>query len=234
MGGLVQGAEANQGGERVETTKVLIVDDQVFFSELLGRTLATDPSLEVVGVAHDGETAIQLARETKPDAVIMDIELPGEVDGIEAGVQIKRERPETGIVILSIHNDRRYFTSLPLEESPGWSYLLKQTLPDLDTLVRAIQGSKNGMAVLDPAVVAGLRPKPGSAVMKLTPRLQSVLELIAQGYNNAAIAQQLTLTDKSVETYISTIYQQLHLTGEQDIHARVKATILFLQDSQSR
>ena len=218
----------------METTKVLIVDDQVFFSELLRRTLSAEPGLEVVGVAHDGETAVQLARETTPDAVIMDIELPGELDGIEAGLRIKRERPETGVVILSVHNDRRYITSLPLGEFLGWSYLLKQTVPDLETVVRAIRGSINGMVVLDPAVVASLQPREGSAVMQLTPRLREVLELITQGYSNTAIAKRLTLTERTVETYIGTIYQQLNLTGEPDIHARVKATILYLQESQSR
>lgn len=218
----------------METTKVLIVDDQVFFCELLSRTLSTEPGLEIVGVAYDGETAVQLARETTPDAVIMDIELPGELDGIEAGLRIKQERPQTGIVILSVHNDRRYITSLPLGETMGWSYLLKQTVPDLATVVRAIQGSIDGMVVLDPAVIRSLQPKEGSAVMKLTPRLREVLEFIAQGYSNITIAERLTLTEKTVETYIGTIYQQLNLTSEPDIHARVKATIIYLQESQNR
>ncbi|MFQ6027654.1 MAG: response regulator, partial [Dehalococcoidia bacterium] len=220
-------------GGAEEMTRILLVDDQVFFTELLRNTLSGEPGLEVVGVAHDGETAVQMARDTSPDAVVMDIELPGELDGIEAGLQIKRERPETGIVVLSMYDDRRYVTSLPLYESPGWSYLLKQTLPDLGTLVRAIQGSTTGMTVLDPAVITNLRPKEGSVVMGLTPRLQEVLQLIAQGFSNAAIAEQLTLTEKSVETYISTIYQQLQISGEQDIHARVRATLLYLEESQS-
>ena len=150
------------------TTRIMIVDDQVFFADLLARTLSTEPELEVVGVAHDGEAAVRLFNETEPDAVLMDIELPGEFDGIEAALRIKQEKPQTGIVLLSMHNDRRYFTSLPLEESPGWSYLLKQTVPDVATVVRAIHGSINGMVVLDPAVVAGLRPKQGSSVMQLT------------------------------------------------------------------
>lgn len=218
----------------METTKVLIVEDEPLFSELLRHTLSAERGLEIVGVAQDGETAVRLAREARPDAVVIDIGLPGELDGIEAALRIKQERPQTGIVILSAHKDRRYLTSLPLEENPGWSYLLKQTVPDIATVVRAIQGSISGMVMLDPAVVAGLRPRPGSAVARLTPRQRQVLELIAQGYNNAAIAQRLTLTEKSVETYISVIYQQLNLSGEQDVHARVRATLLYLQESQSR
>ena len=218
----------------MEKTSVIVVDDEALFRELLARTLSAEPGLEVVGEAEDGETAISLAREKNPDVVLMDIELPGELDGIEAALQIKNERPETGVVILSAHSERRYVTSLPLDEIQGWAYLLKQTVPDLATVIRAIQGSKVGMVVLDPAVVAGLRPRQGSAVARLNPRHQEVLELLAQGYSNAAIAQQLRLSRKSVETYINAIYQELHLSHEPDVHARVKATLIYLESSKSR
>jgi len=218
----------------MQTTRLIVVDDEPLFRELLCRTLSAEQGLQVVGVAGDGETAIRLAKQEKPDVVIMDIELPGKLDGIEAALQIKKERPQTGIVILSVHSERRYVTSLPLETMQGWAYLLKQTAPDLATLVRAIQGSKAGMVVLDPAVVSNLRPKQGSALARLNPRHQEVLELLAQGYNNAAIAQLLKLSRKSVETYINAIYQELHLSHEQDIHARVKATLLYLESSRSR
>ena len=90
------------------------------------------------------------------------------------------------------------------------------------------------MVVLDPAVVASLRPRQGSAVMSLTARQQEVLELIAQGYNNAVISERLVLTERSVETYINAIYQKLELSGEPDSHSRVRATLLYLQDSQNR
>ena len=218
----------------MEKTRLLVVDDEALFRELLCRTLSTEPGLEVVGLAGDGETAVQLARQDKPDVVIMDIELPGKLDGIEASLQIKKERPKIGIVILSAHSERRYVTSLPLENIQGWAYLLKQTAPDLATVVRAIEGSKAGMVVLDPMVVAGLRPRQGSAVARLNPRHQEVLELLAQGYSNAAIAHLLKLSRKSVETYINAIYQELHLSHEQDIHARVKATLIYLESSRSR
>ena len=215
-------------------TKVVIVDDEALFRELLRRTLSAEPGIEVAGVAESGEAAIPLVRETKPDVVLMDIELPGELNGIEAALQIKEETPQIGIVILSAHSDRRYVTSLPLDDSQGWAYLLKQTVPDLAAVVRAIEGSKAGMVVLDPLVMAGLRPRQGSVVASLTRRQQEVLELLAQGYGNAAIAQRLTLSEKSVETYINAIYQALHVSDEPGIHARVKATLLYLQSAQNR
>lgn len=218
----------------MEKTRLIVVDDEALFREMLVRTLSAEPGLEVVGVAGDGETAVSLAREKRPDVVLMDIELTGEMDGITAALEIKREMPKTGVVILSVHSERRYVTSLPLDEIQGWGYLLKQTVPDLATIVRTIEGSKAGMVVLDPAVVAGLRPKQGSAVARLNPRHQEVLELLAQGYSNATIALQLRLSRKSVETYINAIYQELHLSHEPDIHARVKATLIYLESSKSR
>lgn len=219
----------------LEMVRLLIVDDQVFFTELLQSTLKDAVGIEVVGVAHDGDSAIRLAREMAPDAVLMDIELPGKaevVNGIEAGKRIKRERPQTGIVILSMHNDRRYVASLPLEVSPGWSYLLKQSVTNIDMLVHAIRGSIKGLSVVDPTVLANLRPKPGSALAELIPSLRPVLELIAQGFSNAAIAERLKLTERTVEAYSSTIYQSLGISGERDLHARVRATRIYLRDSQ--
>jgi DNA-binding NarL/FixJ family response regulator len=215
----------------MDRTRLIVVDDEPLFRELLCSTLSAETGLDVVGVAGDGESAVLLARKEKPDVVIMDIELPGKLDGIEAALQIKRERPQTGVIILSAHSERRYVTSLPLENMQGWGYLLKQTAPDLATVVRAIQGSKAGMVVLDPSVVANLRPMQGSAVARLNPRHQEVLELMAQGYSNAAIARLLKLSRKSVETYINVIYQELQLSHEEDIHARVKATRLYLESS---
>ena len=218
----------------MDKTRLVVVDDEPLFRELLCSTLSAKSDLEVVGVAGDGESAVLLVRREKPDVVIMDIEMPGKIDGIEAALQIKKERPQTGVVILSAHSERRYVTSLPLEDMQGWGYLLKQTAPDLATVVRAIQGSKAGMVVLDPSVVSGLRPRQGSPVARLNPRHQEVLELMAQGYSNAAIARLLKLSRKSVETYINVIYQELQLSHEEDIHARVKATLLYLESSSIR
>jgi len=92
----------------VAVTRVMMVEDEPLFRDLLTRTLANEPGLEVVGIAEDGEAAIKLFKEVSPDVVLMDIELPGEIDGIDAALKIKEESPLTGIVILSVHSDRRY------------------------------------------------------------------------------------------------------------------------------
>jgi DNA-binding NarL/FixJ family response regulator len=217
----------------VDTLRLLVVEDEALFRELLIRTLNEEPGFEVVGSAGTGDDAVGLATTVRPDVVLMDIEMPGKLDGIDAGLAIKSEHPDIGIVLLSSHQDRRYFMSLPLEQQSGWSYLLKQSVADVDMLVRAIEGSARGMVVLDPALITGMRPKPESALSRLTPRQRDVVELIAQGYSNSGIADELSLTERSVETYVSTIYQELGVSGERELHARVKVTLIALEDSQS-
>lgn len=217
-----------------DVARILIAEDERLWSGLLQGALSNEPGFEMVGWAEDGETAVRLARELHPDAVIMDIEfVGGDIDGIEAAIRIKDERPETGIVILSAHADRRYVTSLPLAEKPGWSYLLKQSVPDVATVVRAIRACMNGMVMLAPEVVSSLQPRKASVLARLTPRQFEVLKWMAEGYNNAAIAERMVLAEKSVETYINGIYQELGLSGEPGIHARVRAVIVFLEDTQS-
>ena len=103
---------------------------------MLRRTLAAEPGLDVVGVAKDGESAVEMAAKLDPGAVIIDIELPGEMDGIDAALKIKEMRLDTGIVILSMHKDRRYVSSLPLSETHGWAYLLKLNVSDMASVLR--------------------------------------------------------------------------------------------------
>lgn len=215
----------------MDTLRLLVVEDEALFREMLVMTLEDEPGLEVVGQADTGQSAINLAAEQQPDVVLMDIEMPGDYDGIDAGIEIRKTHPSTGIVLLSSHRDRRYFTSLPADQQSGWSYLLKQSVGDVATVVRAIRGSAAGMVVLDPALIGEMRPKPDSALSRLTPRQHDVLELIAQGYSNAAIADELSLTERSVETYVSVVYQELGVSGEREIHARVKATLMALEES---
>ncbi len=218
----------------MKKTSLIVVEDEALFRELLTSNLSNEPTLEVIAEAEDGEAAIRLARELQPDVMLMDIELKGNMDGIESALQIKKEREQTGIVILSSHKDRRYINSVPLDSSTGWAYLLKQTVSDITTIVRAIEATKDGMLMLDPAIARDLVPKENTAIAQLSKRHLEVLELIAQGYNNAAIADKLSLSVKSIETYINVIYQELALSGEPNIHNRVKASLLYLRDSRNR
>jgi DNA-binding NarL/FixJ family response regulator len=213
--------------------RILIVEDEGLMRDLLVKALSGDAGCEVVGATGDGATAVRLARDTQPDAVLMDIELSGDLNGIDAALQIKEQRPATGIVILSAHSDRRFVTSLPLQH-PGWAYLLKQSAPDLETVLRAIDASIAGMLMVDPVIVQRLRPKPFSPLGDLRARHVRVLELMAEGYTNAAIATRLFIGEKAVEGYVGEIYQGLQLTEETEINKRVKAVLVYLEESESR
>ena len=211
--------------------KLLIVEDEGLFRDMLKITLSSLPNMEVVGAVSNGAAAVQSAGELAPDVILMDIELGSEPNGIDAGRAIRREHPEIGIIILSAHKEREYVNLIAAEECFGWSYVLKQTVTDAEALVRAIEGAASGLVVMDPGVVSSMKPRKGSLTAGLTPRQQEVLAMMAQGYNNAAIAEKLVLGTKSVENYINAIYQELALGHNGPLHPRVQAVLSYVRDS---
>jgi DNA-binding NarL/FixJ family response regulator len=211
--------------------KVMIVEDEGLFRDMLKISLGSVPNLEVVEAVSDGNRAIETAGRLRPDVILMDIELGSEPNGIAAGRAIKQEHPEIGIVILSSHRERQYLSLVAAEESSGWSYLLKQSVSDAGALARAVEGAASGLVVMDPTVVNSMKPRKGSITSGLTPRQQEVLSMMAQGYNNAAIAEKLVLGTKSVENYINAIYQELSLSHNGPLHPRVQAVLNYVKDS---
>lgn len=210
------------------TTKVLLVEDEALFRNLLNYTFHGQFGIEVIGSAETGEDAIDLARKIQPDAVVMDVELAGPMDGIDAAIAIKMERPETGLVVLSSYGGWSHLERLPLFQSKGWGYLLKRSVPDAESVANAIKDSCAGKLVLDPALIMefGLSK---SGIGGLTARQREVLELMARGSNNLAIAEQLSISPKSVETYVNAIYQKLGLVDASNVNSRVKAVLYYLQ-----
>ena len=215
-------------------TKIMIVEDEGLFRDMLKISPSSFPDLEVVAAVGNGDDALRASGELDPEVVLMDIELGSEPNGIETGRLIRSEKPHVGIVILSVHKDKEYISNFSLDEAAGWSYLLKQSVGDTSALGRAIEGSASGFVLMDPEVVNGLRPRQGSFAARLTPRQQEVLSLMAQGYNNAAIAEKLVLGHKSVENYINAIYQELNLSQGDSVHPRVCAVLSYIQDSYSQ
>ena len=151
------------------TTKIMIVEDEILFKEMLRLSLDAQPGLEVVGTASEGATALQLARDLKPDVVMMDIELGDGPNGIETGIEIKKAVSSIGIVLLSTHKEKEYLTSVPLDQAEGWSYLLKQSVGDIDALTRAVDGAASALVVLAPALVIHLRPTPYASRCRCPP-----------------------------------------------------------------
>ncbi|MCH7622153.1 MAG: response regulator transcription factor [Chloroflexi bacterium] len=211
--------------------RVLIVEDEGLFRDMLKTYLGSIPNLEVVEAVSDGEAAIEAADRLQPDVVLLDIELGSQPNGIAAGRAIKQQNGNIGIIVLSAHKEREYLSLVAKEEYSGWSYLLKQSVSDASALVRAIEGTASGLVVMDPCVVNNMKPRSGSITSRLTPRQQEVLAMMAQGYNNAAIAEKLVLGTKSVENYINAIYQELSLNHDDSLHPRVQAVLSYIRDS---
>ena len=109
------------------------------------------------------------------------------------------------------------------DDLSGWSYVLKQSVTDAGALVRAIEGAACGFN--------SMKPRRGSDTAGLTPRQQEVLSMMAKGYNNSSIAENLVLGTKSVENYINAIYQELHLGHNGNLHPRVQAVLTYIRDS---
>lgn len=211
--------------------KILIVEDEGLFRDMLTISLGAIPNIEIVGAVSDGKAAVEAAIQVKPDVVLMDIELGSDPNGIAAGRAIKKENKNIGIIVLSGHKGREYVNLVAADEFSGWSYLLKQSVSDSSSLARAIEGAASGLVVMDASVVNSMKPRQGSLTGGLTPRQQEVLSMMAQGYNNAAIAEKLVLGTKSVENYINAIYQELNLSHNGPLHPRVQAVLSYIRDS---
>lgn len=211
--------------------KVLIVENEGLFRDMLKISLDSIPNMEIVDAVSDGHAAIQTSSQLQPDVVLMDIELGGDPNGIEAGRTIKSNHPEMGMILLSAHKEREYVSMIASDDLSGWSYVLKQSVTDAGALVRAIEGAACGLAVMDQGVVNSMKPRRGSDTAGLTPRQQEVLSMMAKSYNNSSIAENLVLGTKSVENYINAIYQELHLGHNGNLHPRVQAVLTYIRDS---
>jgi DNA-binding NarL/FixJ family response regulator len=216
------------------TVRVAIVEDEPLYRGLLEQHLARHPNFEVVGTFADGAAAVDGMTTAAPDVVTVDIELPGRVDGIQTALTLRSRDARLGIVILSNHADPRFLGALPREVTSGWSYLLKKSVSNVETLERAIEGAASGTVTLDPAIVASMRPRPGGPTGHLTPRQIEILGLVAQGLSNAAIGDRLVLAEKSVENQLTAIYGELGIDrrASAEVHPRVSAVLAYLRDSR--
>lgn len=207
----------------------IIVEDESLYRELLQTALDSLPQIEIVGAFGDAGSALAAAPALKPDVALLDIELGGGPNGVELALRLRYILPHLGIVILSNHSNPWLLASVPEESMEGWSYLLKSEVRDLATLARVIVGATQGLVVFSPQLIKKARAHGPSPLARLTPRQREVLELIAEGYSNAGIAQRLGISRKTVENYINELYGQLGIDprdGSQQ--ARVKAALMFL------
>ena len=201
------------------------------------RRLLTEAGMDVVGDAGDYASVLAEARRLEPDVVLMDIKMPPtySTEGIDAAHAIKRERPETGVVVLTQHDDEGYVWALLSEGVAGYGYLLKLRVGDVSQLTRALCEVAAGGSVLDPRILQTLLDrrsrKPGSPLSDLTPGEQDVLRLMADSRSNGAIATALSIAVGTVEKRIAAVFSKLGVPEESDVNRRVAAVLIYLRQS---
>jgi two-component system response regulator NreC len=213
------------------SVRILLADDHGVVRKGLRLLLEQHEGFEVVGEAADGREAVHLAAERKPDVVVMDIGMPL-LNGIGATEQILQKRPETGVVILSMHSDETYLVRALNAGARG--YLLKDSA-DAD-LVRAIEAVAGGRPFFSPSIAQALlddylrglqQRRVQDSYDLLTPREKEVLQLLAEGKSNKEVASLLSLSVYTVETHRTNIMQKLNLhnTAELVLYAVRKKII---------
>ena len=212
--------------------RVVVADDSVILREGLARLLS-EAGFEVAGQAANGEELIELVETEQPDVAIVDIRMPPTHtdEGLQAAREVRGRRPETGILVLSQYVRPSYALELLSDGTEGIGYVLKDRVSDLEELASSVRRVGEGGSVLDPTVVAQLvdRPRPGRDPLEdLSEREREVLALMAEGRTNKAIAQQLFITEHTVEKHVKSIFGKLRLPATADDHRRVLAVLTFL------
>ena len=214
-------------------TRVVIADDAMLLRQGVVSVLATLDGVEVVAEADDHPSLLAAVAEHRPDLVITDVRMPPTLtnEGIAAARQIRAEYPETGVIVLSQYLDADYVLELLQDGTEGLGYLLKENVADRRQLATAIEAVCNASSSIDPAAIevfVQARSRRPSPIDDLSDREREVLSLIAEGLKNSAIAERLTLSEKSVEKHINSIFSKLHLTDEPESNRRVRSVLVWL------
>jgi DNA-binding NarL/FixJ family response regulator len=216
--------------------RLVLAEDHYLVREGVRRLLEAQPGFDVVAVCGDLDSLLKAVDREGPDVVVTDIRMPpGHSDeGIKAARRLRETNPDLGVVVLSQYANPSYALALLDTGSAGRAYVLKERVEDLDQLVAAIRAVSEGGSLIDAKVVEGLvadRARVAtSPLSQLTTREREVLRKMAEGRNNASIAEGLVVTERSVEKVINSIFMKLGLTWEPAVHKRVKAVILYLAE----
>jgi len=211
--------------------RVIVADDSVLLREGLVRLLAENGH-DVVAQVGDGPSFVTAVRQLRPDASIVDVRMPPSHtdEGLRAAVAVRREIPGAPILMLSQYVDVSYADDLLADRTGAIGYLLKDRVAEVSEFLDGLARVADGGTVLDPEVVAQLVVRRGRAPLDaLTVREREVLELMAEGGSNAAIAKALVVTDGAVEKHVKNIFMKLDLPPDDEQHRRVLAVLAYLR-----
>jgi DNA-binding NarL/FixJ family response regulator len=214
--------------------RIVVGEDDVLLREGMVRLLA-EAGFEVAGQAGDAEDFLRKALAHRPDVTVVDIQMPpghGD-DGLRAALELRRQRPETGVLVLSQYYDEQYALDLIGDSAEGVGYLLKERVGDVEAFTDAISRVAAGGSALDPEVVGRMlgRRRAGGPLDRLSPREHDVLAAMAEGKSNQGISQALFVTEAAVEKHVTGIFHKLGLGPTPTEHRRVLAVLTYLRGS---
>ncbi len=212
--------------------RVVVADDSMLLREGIVRLLG-EAGFEVVAQAGDAEDLLRKVGGHKPDVAIVDVRMPPTHtdEGLRAAAEIRRRHPGIGVLVLSAVIEERSAMELLADNAEGLGYLLKDRVSDLDRFVEAVRRVGEGGSALDPEVVSRLlgRQRREDPLAEISPREREVLQLMAEGRSNHAIAEQLVITERAVEKHVTSIFSKLDLVPATDDHRRVLAVLAYLE-----
>lgn len=211
--------------------RVAVVEDEPLYRELLVTGLiARLKDVRVVGSFPSAEALTSSLKPDDIDVLLADVDLGKGADGTQLGVHLRRRNPRLGVVLLSNLAMPGLLAGLPDDVRGGWSYLLKTSVADLDQLALALRESAAGGMVIDSALTRTLVAQRTSPLSTLTPRQMDVLALMANGWSNKRIADELVLSVRTVESVISDVIVTLAIPKDVDgYNARVACVLVYLK-----
>jgi DNA-binding NarL/FixJ family response regulator len=210
---------------------VVVGEDDVLLRAGICRLLE-DAGIEVVAQTGDADDLLRKALAHRPDVTLTDVQMPphNEDDGLRAALELRRQRPESRILVLSQHAEQRYALDLVGDEPAGVGYLLKERIGDVDAFIDALERVARGGTALDAEVVALMlgRRRPDDPLEDLTHRERDVLAAMAEGKSNRGIAAELFISEAAVEKHTTSIFSKLKLGPSPNEHRRVLAALKYL------
>lgn len=215
---------------------VVVGEDDVLMREGIVRLL-TEAGFDVVAQAGDADAVLRKGLAHRPDVLVTDVQMPPdrEDDGLRAALELRRQRPETAVLVLSQFYEEHYALDLIGDRPEGVGYLLKERVGDVEAFVQAVARVAAGGSALDPVIVGrmlGRRPSAGP-IDQLSPRERDVLGAMAEGKSNHGIAEELVVSDAAVEKHVTRIFHKLGLGPTQTEHRRVLAVLTYLRGSSN-
>jgi DNA-binding NarL/FixJ family response regulator len=212
--------------------RVVVADDSVLLREGVVRLLG-EGGFDVVAQAGDADDLRRKVYAHKPDVAVIDVRMPPDNtdDGLRAALEIHERQPDTAVLVLSQYVEEGYALDLVTEGGGGVGYLLKDRVADVDRFLASVRQVAEGGSALDPEVVSRLlgRRRRRDPLEAVTPREREVLELMAEGRSNSAIAAALVITERAVEKHVTSIFGKLSLAPAAGDHRRVLAVLTYLR-----